>query len=157
MALLLMKIRPFISATSTLRSRPSAMIFAASSRLAGILEVAGEMVERAERQDAERRPGPNQRRGGGADRSVPAADDDQGVAAIGDRLAPWLVVAALNELDLRLDAGALERRPHIVRDLFVRGDRTAAAVEEDRNRHLDYCSAGPIRNAQSLLPSRSRK
>ena len=81
----------------------------ASAELERNAEVLGEVVERAERQDAEGDAGVDQRRGDRADRAVAAAGDDQrrppgdGVADGGDDL-----VAAMRELDLGVQAGGLE-------------------------------------------------
>ena len=73
-------------------------------------EVLGEVVERAERKDAEDDAAVDQRRRDGADRAVAAAGDDQprlprdgGVDRGGDG------VAAFGELDLGLQAGGLEQ------------------------------------------------
>ncbi len=57
-------------------------------------KVAREMIERAEREDSEQRLGPDDSRGGGADRPVSATDDDQSIAAFGDRTATHRAVAA---------------------------------------------------------------
>ena len=64
------------------------------------------MVERSERQDAEPGLGPDQRRGRRADRPVAAADDQQLVAALGNRRAADRAIAAVDQLDLGVDAAA---------------------------------------------------
>ena len=124
-------------------------------------EIAGEMVERAERQDAEPGRAVRDRAGGGADGPVAAADDQQRIAALDDRPAAHLGLAAVDHLDFGLDAGPAERRLDLGRDLVVGGRRTATAIDQDGGARLcqpALCQvAGPIRNAASLLPSRSRK
>ena len=114
-----MKMRPFISATSTCRSLAARDQLRRLVELGRNAEVAREMVERAERQDAERRLGPDQRRGRRADRAVAAADDQQLVAALGDRPAARRAVAAVDQLDLGVDARLLQRLATLSADLRV--------------------------------------
>ena len=57
---------------------------------------------------------------GRADRPVAAADDQQRVAAFGDRPAPHLAFAAPDQLDLGGHAGPGERLSDLLRNLRVR-------------------------------------
>ncbi len=93
-------------------------------------EIAREMVERAERQDAERRLGAGERRGGRGDRAVAAADDQQWVAALGDGAGAHLALAAVDQLDLGADTGGSERRADLLVNRGVRRRRAAAAVDQ---------------------------
>ena len=77
-------------------------------------EVAREMVERAEGKDTKRGVRADECRGRGADRPVATADDDQLVATFGDRLGANLAIAAVDELDVRVDAGGFQRRGNLV-------------------------------------------
>src|SRR6185369_8816797 len=104
-------------------------------QIRGNSEVAREMVERSERQDAKLRFCPGQRRGRGAYCPITAADDQYWVAPLADGLGADLAVASRDQLDLTIDPRRIERFLHLIRDLLIRGDRAAAAVEQDRNRH----------------------
>ena len=75
----------------------------------GHAEVAREMVERPEWEDAERGLAPGQRPGGRADRAVAAAGDDQRRAALDRRLRPAGDLVAFEPFGLAVDAGAVER------------------------------------------------
>ena len=100
--------------------------------------------------------GADQRRGGGADRPVAAADDQQRVATLRNRLAAHRAIAALDKLDLTIHAGLGQRRRDLVGDFRIRRDRSAAAIEQN-GAATQACCAGPMQKAASLLPSRSRK
>ena len=63
------------------------------------------MVERPQGQDAEPGVGPDERRSRSADSAVAAADDQQGIAAFGDRLAAYRAIAAGDQLDVGIDFG----------------------------------------------------
>ena len=114
------------------------------------------MVERAERQDAEPGRAVGDRPGGGADRAVAAADDQQRIAAFDDRLAARFGLAAIDQLDLGGDPGTVERGLDLVGDRVIGRGRATAAVDEDGGSEFGQL-AGPMRNAANLLPSRSRK
>ena len=136
MALLLMNTRPFISATSTRAVAAARNHLRRFVEVRGNAEVAREMIERSQGQDAEDGVGAHQRRGGGADRPVAAADDQQRVATLRNRLAAHRAIAALDKLDLTIHAGLGQRRRDLVGDFRIRRDRSAAAVEQDGRRHL---------------------
>jgi hypothetical protein len=119
-----------------------------------------EMVERAQRQDAQRLAGPGELACGAADRSVPAARYD-GVesfricrfAELGEN------VLGAGQPDLGGDPLRFEGGAEAVGEPVVAGpnDRSAAAVDDRPNLGGSRAQAGPIRNAQSLWPSGSRK
>src|SRR6185369_14598175 len=72
-------------------------------QIRGNSEVAREMVERSERQDAKLRFCPGQRRGRGAYCPITAADDQYWVAPLADGLGADLAVASRDQLDLTID------------------------------------------------------
>src|SRR6185503_1790073 len=118
------------------------------------------VIERAERKQAEPGPGADQGRRSRSDRAVAPADDEQLVAALGGRPGPDFALAAVDQLDSCRNAGRLKRSRDCLRDLRVARGRAAGPVDESsRVSHgrSTAQSAGPIRNAASLLPSGSRK
>ena len=69
-------------------------------------------------------PVPASADGGGADRPVAAADDQQRITAFGGRAAARRAFAAVDQLDLGVDSGCFERRGDFFADLRVgRGPR----------------------------------
>ena len=95
----------------------------------GNAEVAGEMVERAERQDPKRSLRPDERGSRGADRSVPTADNEQRIAAFGDSLGTDIAISAVDQLDLGVDASMLERLDHLGARLWIARHSPASAVQ----------------------------
>ena len=71
-----MKTWPLTSATSTARGVAATMAAAAGLELGRHAEVAGEMIERAQRQDAQRHARAGEEVGGTVDAAVAAADHD---------------------------------------------------------------------------------
>ena len=120
----------------------AAISFAASSKSAGMprsrakwLSVpSGRMPSLVSRSD--------ERRGCRADRPVAAADDQQRVAALGDRSRADRAIAAVRQLDLDVEARRRERFFDPSGELRVGGKRAAAAVEENGNSHRSCHDAG---------------
>ena len=107
-----------------------------------MLERAGEVVGRAERQDAKRQPGFDQGVGSGIEGAVPAADDDQiGLGAVLDNPRAQLahVGRALFQNAHAAFAQHLEHRSHIGRALSARD------VGEQERRPLRPAGAGAVR------------
>jgi len=94
-------------------------------------KVAREMVERSQRQDAERSLAADQRRRRRADRPVAAADHHQSVAALGDGLRPHFAFAAVDQLDFGIDARGLERGRDCFRNVGIARRRAALAIHQD--------------------------
>ena len=127
---LLMKMRPLSSPTST------SLVFAGDDRLHRRVEVErdadvlGEVVERAERQHAERSLRADECRGDGADRSVAAGGDDGAAAFLGIAAGDWCQVAAVPDDDgLGLGAVLAEQRGDALGQL--RGPVGARAAVDD--------------------------
>ncbi len=93
------------------------------------------MVERSERQYAKQGVGARQRRSGGADRSVAAADDQQRSAAFGNCAAAHFALAAVDQLDLASTPAFTKRRARPFGKLRVGGERAAAAVDQNGDAH----------------------
>ena len=128
-----MNTRSFISPMSTLpilAEQQSAC--AASLEISRNAEIAREMVERSKRQDAQHGIRSGERRGCRADRPVTAANDQQRVAALGNRAASHRAVAATETSSTSTssptDLSALRGR---VGRLGIGRDSAAAAIEED--------------------------
>ena len=116
-------------------------------------EIAGEKVERAERQHAECLPCADDPAGGAADRAVAAADDDRVGLAVGDRRRHVLVhpLRARDDDACALPRG-LERRPGAGGDLAMieARERARGGVQHDdmatwrpRRHRLSPASAPP--------------
>ena len=153
-----MKVRPLISATSTRALVPVGDHRRRFVEVERNAEIAREMVERAERQDAERGLGPGKRAGGGADacrrrrrRSAAASPRSTiAAAALVRHRSP-----STSSIAGRRCRRACKRR------LDLRRGRPRRRLTIDRRFHCSAArndqSAGPMRKAASLLPSRSRK
>ena len=96
------------------------------------------MIERAERQDAEQGLRPDDRRCRRADRSVPAADDQKLVAALGNGAAADLVIASADQLDLTVDPRGPQRFRDCLADRGIARRSASAPIDEDRDGRLGW-------------------
>ena len=96
-------------------------------------------------------PVPASARGRGADRAVAAADDQQRIAALGDRPAAQLGIAAFDQLDPRVDPGGVKRGLDLRGDVLVGRGRPAAAIEQRG------CAHAAIRPARLARPGSRRR
>src|SRR5579884_3526281 len=113
------------------------------------------MVERSKRQDAEQSLRPDQPRSRGANGAVAAADDQKFIAPLGDLAAAHRIVAASDELDIGIDAGAGQRLARFAGKRRIGRDSAAAAIDEHRDsRHAganaSILFAGALADAVSV-------
>ncbi len=147
-----MKVRPLTSAMST--SHPAAVDdradrFLQVGRHAG---VAGEVVQRAEREHAERDRLAGERAGDRADRAVAAAgDDDVGLAREGrvDRGAD--LDAAARQADVGIGAGRVEQRAQPFEQRVVVAE-AGAGIDDD----ADACATSIGRYPAGAARTRGR-
>ena len=153
---LLMKMRPLSSPTST------SLVVAVDDRLDGGVEVErnagvlGEMIERAERYDAERGLRADERRRNGVDRAVAAGSDDGAAAVLGVAAGDRRQLATVPDDDgLGLGAVLAKQRDDALGELRCRVGARAAIDDASDDRlgcNLVHADHPPPVGAQHRPP-----